>query len=179
MRSNVCCICDICSICSVCYICYICYICRICYVGTDWWRQLHGSFGSAAELGGWAAYLDSVYGLETLEYPFYLDNLHFFYGNLLPNWVRDGLQLVRQVNEGVGHRCCDVRKTSRLRAGLRTGARVGRLVYSVVYLCGRLAAGSDQMYTIRRPDVCTIGRRQWLRRTTAGSRTCARAVHGG
>jgi hypothetical protein len=57
--------------------------------------QLSTTFNSAAalEAAGWHSYFDSVYGVETMPFPFSLADLNFFYMDRLPSAVREGLTI--------------------------------------------------------------------------------------
>ena len=58
-------------------------------------NQLSTTFNSAAalEAAGWHSYFDSVYGVETMPFPFSLADLNFFYMDRLPSAVREGLTI--------------------------------------------------------------------------------------
>ena len=71
-------------------------------------EHLTRTFSSAAELGEWREYLDSVYGVSTMRFPFSLAELDFFYPERLPpvvaaklvvhapnQWNASGVQLLR------------------------------------------------------------------------------------
>ena len=49
--------------------------------------QLTQTFKSSADLGVWADYLDSVFGIHTMRFPFSLAELSFFYEERLPKPV--------------------------------------------------------------------------------------------
>lgn len=48
-------------------------------------------FNSAADLGNWRAYFESVYGVDTMMFPFNMSKLNFFYRSRLPTAVVDHL----------------------------------------------------------------------------------------
>ena len=56
--------------------------------------QLSRSFKSASDLGEWSPYFAFVYGLDTLQYPLHLSALNFFYRKMLPNRVRNSLEIM-------------------------------------------------------------------------------------
>ena len=56
-------------------------------------QQLQDTFHSAADLGEWHDYFESVYGVETMRFPFSLADLNFFYEDRLPAGVRASLRV--------------------------------------------------------------------------------------
>jgi hypothetical protein len=54
-------------------------------------EQLNTTFSSKADLGIWHNYLESVYGVETMKFPFSLGDLNFFYEDRLPRSIARSL----------------------------------------------------------------------------------------
>ena len=63
-------------------------------------EQLVHTFASKEDLGEWREYFESVYGVETMAFPFSLRSLNFFYEDRLPQSVRPTLRVRRNKAQG-------------------------------------------------------------------------------